>query len=202
MVACNDGDTPLPSATSTGENQDMTGIAIVFDVCVNNMTWTRPPLEEHRAWLEQDSRDPVDESLLAWYDAHFIRDIGSASENKKYGWAGLWSDDDRVSFELEGPCASPPGAVVNPVFAREVVELWLLNYETVAVRDDLAALVVEVRPRDRGYQVIHFRNPMREEGMAWGLIRFVDGQGREVARIGASEMQDDIGRASEAKVSP
>lgn len=197
MAACNGGDTPAPSATSTGENQDTTGTAISFEICVDNKTWTRAPLEEHRAWLEEDPRYPVDESLLAWYDAHFIRDIGSASEDKKYGWAGLWSDDDRVSFGLEGPCAQPLG-VVNPVFAREVVELWLLNHETVAVRDDPAALVVEVHPRDRGYQVIHFRNPMREEGMAWGLIKFVDGQGREVARIGPSEMQNEIGRASEA----
>jgi hypothetical protein len=200
MAACSDSDAPTPSATGSGENQDRTGTAIAFEICVDNKTWTRPPLEEHRARLEQDPRYPVDENLLAWYDAHLIRDIGSASEDRKYGWAGIWSDD-RVPFEVEGPCAQPRG-VVNPVATREVVELWLLNHETVAVRDGPAALVVEVRPRDRGYQVIHFRNPMQEEGTAWGLIRFVDEQGREVAHIGPNEMQGQIGRAREVQGLP
>ena len=201
MVACSDGDTPTPSATGSDENQDRTGTPIAFEICVDNKTWTRLPLEEHRARLEQDPRYPVDENLLAWYDAHFIRDVGSASEDKKYGWAGIWSDD-RVPFEVEGPCAHQPLGVLNPVAAREVVEFWLLNHETVAVRDGPAALVVEVRARDRGYQVIQFLNPMQEEGAAWGLIRFVDEQGREVAHIGPNEMQGQMGRAREVQGLP
>ncbi|OGO51327.1 MAG: hypothetical protein A2148_10500 [Chloroflexi bacterium RBG_16_68_14] len=196
MAACDDGDAPPPSATAAGERRD--GTSIAFDICVDNTTWTRPPLEEHRALLEQDPRYPVDEDVLAWYDAHFIRDIGSASEDRKYGWAGIWSDE-RTAFEEA--CAQPPD-VVNPVAAREVVELWLLNYETVAVRDGPAALTVETRSRERGYQVIHFPNPLQEEGTAWGLIRFVDEQGREVAHIGPDDMQERIGRASEVQDLP
>lgn len=194
LLACGDGDEASPAATA-GSDEETAGATISFEVCADNKTWVRPPLEEHRARLEQDPRYPVDQQLLAWYDAHFIRDIGSASEDRKYAWAGIWSGE-RVGFELEGPCAQPRD-VVNPVAAREVVELWLLNYETIAVRDGTTTLAVEVRPRVPGYQVIQFANPLVEEGTAWGAIRFVDEQGRDLARIGPDELQGAIGRARE-----
>ncbi len=198
MAACNAGDGAAPTATDGRGTEGRTGTQIAFDICVDNKSWTRPAMEEHRARLEQDPRYPVDEELLAWYDAHFIRDIGSASEDRKYGWAGIWAEE-RMTFEE--PCAQPAG-VVNPVAAREVVELWLLNYETAAVREDASGVTVEVRRRDRGYQVIHVPNPMQEEGTAWGRIRFVDEQGRELARIGPDEMQGQIGRARELQELP
>jgi hypothetical protein len=186
IAACG-GEAPAPQAI---------GEPIAFSVCVDDRAWQRPPRAEHEAAMEQDVRYPVTASLLAYYDGHFFRDMGGASEDIKYAWAGL--PNAPSSYQTEGPCSDAyPRDQPNMVALGQQVELWTLEYEVVAVLSTAEGVTVQAAPRAKGYQVVQFPNPIDEDAWHRVDIVLVDSMREQLGRIGLEEILLQIGRARE-----
>ena len=186
IAACG-GERPAPQTM---------GEPIAFSVCVDDHTWQRPPTAEHEAVMEQDPRYPVTASLLAYYEAQFFRDMGGASEDIKYAWAGLRNAS--YSYQTEGPCSDAyPRDEPNKVALGRQVELWTLEYEVVTVLSTAEGVTVQVAPREKGYQVVQFPNPIDEDAWHRLDIILIDPKHQRLGRIGLEEIQLQIGRASE-----
>jgi hypothetical protein len=186
IAACG-GETPAPQAI---------GEPIAFSVCVDDHTWHRPPRAEHEALLAQDPRYPVTASLLAYYGAHFFRDMGGAAEDIKYAWAGLRNAS--YSYQTQGPCSDAyPRDQPNKVALGQEVELWILGYGVEAVLRTAEGVTVQVTPRESGYQVVQFPNPMEEDAWHRLDIVLVGATQEPLGHIGLEEVQLQLGRASE-----
>jgi hypothetical protein len=166
------------SATKLSVLKDDTSIEYV--ACVSNNSWRKPTIDEQVIRLERDERYGEFEDLeRERFVASFWR------EGSDLGWgfvdySGLWRIEDAgldvVAISKAGcpPFKNPQG--------RAQINLWLLNYYIDSADMVNGRLLIQVRHKDIGFQMIEVLAP-RGTNVNRTNIDFIDHEGRVLETI-------------------
>jgi hypothetical protein len=154
--------------------------SVEFVACVSNNSWRKPTLDEQAIRLEADERvGPFDDDARERFVASFWR------EGSELGWgfvdfSGLWSFESAGLDVVAIAKAGCPN-FKNPQ-GRTQVNLWLLNYYVDSADMTNGRLLVQVRRKEIGFQMIEVLTP-RGTKVDKLSIDFIDHEGRVLETI-------------------
>ena len=154
--------------------------SVEFVPCVSNNSWRKPTIDEQAIRLQKDPRfREFDDDARERFVSSFWR------EGSDLGWgfidySGLWRIEDAgVDVVAVAKAGCPP--FKNPQ-GRTQVNLWLLNYYIDSADMQNGRLLIQVRRKDIGFQMIEVLAP-RGTRIEKTPIDFIDQEGRVLETI-------------------
>jgi hypothetical protein len=154
--------------------------SVEYIACVSNRSWRKPTLDEQALRLVRDERYGVfEDDERERFIASFWR------EGLDSGWgfvdfSGLWRAEDAGLDVVAIAKAGCPN-FKNPQ-GRTQINLWLLNYFIDSASMSNGRLLVQVRPKDIGFQMVEVLTP-RGTNPVRIPIDFIDHEGRVLETI-------------------
>ena len=154
--------------------------SIEYVACVSNNSWRKPTIDEQALRLQRDERyGEFEDSERERFVASFWR------EGSDLGWgfvdySGLWRIEDAGLDVVAIAKAGCPN-FKNPQ-GRTQINLWLLNYYIDSADMVNGRLLIQVRRKDIGFQMIEVLAP-RGTNINRTSIDFIDHEGRVLETI-------------------
>src|SRR3954468_12412322 len=151
-----------------------------FVPCVSNNSWRKPTIDEQAIRLQDDERyGEFEDSERERFVASFWR------EGSDLGWgfvdySGLWRIEDAgLDVVAIAKAGCPP---FKNAQNRTQVNLWLLNYYIDSTDMQNVRLLIQVRRKDIGFQMVEVLAP-RGTKIDKTAIDFIDQEGRVLETI-------------------
>lgn len=154
--------------------------SVEYVACVSNNSWRKPTIDEQVIRLERDPRyGEFDDSDRERFVSSFWR------EGSDLGWgfvdySGLWRIEDAgLDVVAIAKAGCPP--FKNPQ-GRTQINLWLLNYYIDSADMQNGRLLIQVRRKEIGFQMVEVLAP-RGTRVDKTAIDFIDHEGRVLETI-------------------
>lgn len=154
--------------------------SVEYVACVSNNSWRKPTIDEQALRLQRDERYGEFEDIeRERFVASFWR------EGSDLGWgfvdySGLWRFEDAgLDVVAIAKAGCPP--FKNPQ-GRAQINLWLLNYFIDSTDMVNGRLLIQVRRKDIGFQMVEVLAP-RGTNINRTAIDFIDQEGRLIETI-------------------
>jgi len=170
-----------PTPVSTVANIMVQGEQVLFEICGDLDTWTRPPEVEQRAkWWDTGRYAGGDDKVIKypWTHDFFVAYGNASGEYDIINLSGLWT----LAGDVRSKCIEPDRQ--DAVLKLEKAEVWVLLHRVKAIRRVDTDYYIAVEPAEKGVQFVQFARPEHQVPLT---LHFVTENGQEVEKIVEAE---------------